>query len=75
MQPHRKMVIIYVHISLLIKDESNLLYRIIRGPVANAPPMLYSHFPLMVLPGDPAGQWEMVFILGVTLAKPSFSLV
>lgn len=72
---NRKMVAIHIHISFLIEDKPSLVYIIIRGPVAAAPPILCSHLTLVVLPGDPAGQWEMAFILGVPLAKPPFSLV
>lgn len=65
--PHRKRTIIFFYISLLIQNDPNVVYIIIRGPLATAPPILCSHF------GDFARGpcWAMGYglHLWVTLAK------
>lgn len=65
---HKKMTVIFVYVSLLIKNEPNLVYIIIRGPLATALLILCRHF------GDFARGpcWAMgyVFILWVTFPKP-----
>lgn len=61
-QPCRKMPIIYIHTSLVLEDEPNLVRMIIRGTVGSCFSYSWQSLTWMPLPEGPAGQWEMVFL-------------